>query len=773
MAVVWIKGTNAKAQEFPTLVPDGDYVTSTVTEYQDTDYSCSFKLIIENAGYYYFKEKTEDDNWWIVKSKLNADSWWFGESVWYLEEGTYYIGPETYSSNGYPCVKVYSAECEFDLSKVQTSFETTNLVYSSNDVLRQWTDNVKVKVSLSDGASFTTSLEGVWLRPVLYKNGKTLYAIGNTDFDNQEYVTGGDYEVRIMNYVESYCQDSKEIKIKTCSVSNIPETNFDKDIQIKKNDKYALNVTKPSYIFIKNADPVFVDSNGNVIQSNYSCYEEMVNEEEDIYNDYSYVYISKPQTVYLEYFGGDDRVTAFYQMQMSVNQEKNLSQMQYYNEILSKQLEKTCSNYKVTLTSEGGKVISSKVDRVFETITKIDGSKDWEGLSAGEHDVECVLPEGNEVCSFTINVYGSIKNNNSIETFVNNGEINVNSGEIKYIKIKPDHSGKFILIDYATINSDEKSKEEYVGYHGYFEDGEFYQNSTTVCLNERREMEANDELYVEVDNTEGKLSQILYAEILEEKITKYPDAIQNISGSEKAGCLKDKLNKEIEFTMKTSRGDYKLDLFKWGYSPRLEFANSRYAGYEVSEDSVLSDGDKYNYVIENLCKYEITIKDTSKKAEQENQQQSQTPDVVSNVKEAYGDYKVTNNKAGKATVSYQAPANKKKTTYSIPDTVTLSDGTVAEVTEIVPNAFTKCKNLKKVTIGKNVKKIGKNAFKGCKKLKTIKIKSTKLTKKSFGKNAFKGINKKATITVPKKVYKNYKKWIKSAGVPKGVKIKKK
>ena len=124
------------------------------------------------------------------------------------------------------------------------------------------------------------------------------------------------------------------------------------------------------------------------------------------------------------------------------------------------------------------------------------------------------------------------------------------------------------------------------------------------------------------------------------------------------------------------------------------------------------------------------------------------------------------------TASYLLQTNKNIKTVTIPDDVVLN-GVTYTVTEIAPNAFKNCKKLTKVTIGKNIIKIGKNAFSGCKNLKTITIKSTKLTKKSFGKNAFKGISKKATITVPKKQYKNYKKWLKASGLPKGVKIKKK
>lgn len=90
-------------------------------------------------------------------------------------------------------------------------------------------------------------------------------------------------------------------------------------------------------------------------------------------------------------------------------------------------------------------------------------------------------------------------------------------------------------------------------------------------------------------------------------------------------------------------------------------------------------------------------------------------------------------------------------------------------------AFKNCKELKKITINKNVITIGKNAFAGDKNLKSITIKSTKI--KSIGKGAFKNINKKATIYIPKSISKKqltkYKKMLKNAGVPKSVKIKKK
>ena len=67
------------------------------------------------------------------------------------------------------------------------------------------------------------------------------------------------------------------------------------------------------------------------------------------------------------------------------------------------------------------------------------------------------------------------------------------------------------------------------------------------------------------------------------------------------------------------------------------------------------------------------------------------------------------------------------------------------VEEIGASAFAETK-LKSVVIGKKVKKIGAKAYYDCSSLKNIKVKSTKLTKKSrVGKNAFGKINKKAKV----------------------------
>lgn len=131
-------------------------------------------------------------------------------------------------------------------------------------------------------------------------------------------------------------------------------------------------------------------------------------------------------------------------------------------------------------------------------------------------------------------------------------------------------------------------------------------------------------------------------------------------------------------------------------------------------------------------------------------------------------YKVTGAKVKNPTVTY-AKSKKNVKKVSIPATITVK-GIKYQVTAVSKDAFKNNKKVTQVTIDKNVKNIGKNAFYGCKNLKKVIIKTTKLTKKTVGKNAFKGIHKKATIKVPKKKLDAYKKILKNAGIGKSVKV---
>lgn len=131
-------------------------------------------------------------------------------------------------------------------------------------------------------------------------------------------------------------------------------------------------------------------------------------------------------------------------------------------------------------------------------------------------------------------------------------------------------------------------------------------------------------------------------------------------------------------------------------------------------------------------------------------------------------YKVTGAKVKNPTVTYVKPKKNVKK-VSIPATITVK-GVKYKVTAVSKDAFKNNKKVTQVTIDKNVKNIGKNAFYGCKNLKKVIIKTTKLTKKTVGKNAFKGIHKKATIKVPKKKLNAYKKLLKNSGISKSVKV---
>ena len=133
-------------------------------------------------------------------------------------------------------------------------------------------------------------------------------------------------------------------------------------------------------------------------------------------------------------------------------------------------------------------------------------------------------------------------------------------------------------------------------------------------------------------------------------------------------------------------------------------------------------------------------------------------------------YKVTGAKVKNPTVTYIKPKKNVKK-VSIPATITVK-GIKYQVTAVSKDAFKNNKKVTQVTIDKNVKNIGKNAFYGCKNLKKVIIKTTKLTKKTVGKNAFKGIHKKATIKVPKKKLNAYKKLLKNSGMKKSVKVMK-
>ena len=131
-------------------------------------------------------------------------------------------------------------------------------------------------------------------------------------------------------------------------------------------------------------------------------------------------------------------------------------------------------------------------------------------------------------------------------------------------------------------------------------------------------------------------------------------------------------------------------------------------------------------------------------------------------------YKVTSSRSSSQTVAFIG--NKVKTSVTIPTTIKIK-GATYKVTEISTNAFKNNRKLKKVVIGQNIVRIGKNSFYGCKKLTSITIKSSRLTLKNIGKNAFKNTSPKATVKVPKKQKVLYNQILKKRGLNKKAKVK--
>ena len=115
--------------------------------------------------------------------------------------------------------------------------------------------------------------------------------------------------------------------------------------------------------------------------------------------------------------------------------------------------------------------------------------------------------------------------------------------------------------------------------------------------------------------------------------------------------------------------------------------------------------------------------------------------------------------ADKKEVAFTALTKSSLKKVAIPATVKIA-GKSYKVTSVANNALKKKTKITSVTIGKNVTKIGKNAFSGCKNLKNITVKGTKL--ESVGTNAIKGVHEDITLKLPKKKMKTYKILFKNA-----------
>ena len=303
--------------------------------------------------------------------------------------------------------------------------------------------------------------------------------------------------------------------------------------------------------------------------------------------------------------------------------------------------------------------------------------------------------------------------------------------------------------------------------------------------------EKTNQVYVTVklknqSTTATKTDLILYADADKTKVMKRQNGIEVPENSEKKVTLTVDKN---SIAYNENNAAYLTVYAEVQGGDSEEGNNTAYAVLYKSESNIPSESERESEAESTreseTAKESETVKESEPSKESETikqtESQQQTEDQMSSEKQPGMGETIRTRDASYCVIQVGADGNEVKleklhnkatTIFGVPLSVRNKKGKVFRVTEIGKNAFKKTPKLRKVIIGKNVRKIGANAFYGCKNLKNIKIKSTSLTKKSVGKNVFKGIHKKAVIKVPKKKLKDYKKILKGKGQAKSVKIKK-
>ena len=145
-----------------------------------------------------------------------------------------------------------------------------------------------------------------------------------------------------------------------------------------------------------------------------------------------------------------------------------------------------------------------------------------------------------------------------------------------------------------------------------------------------------------------------------------------------------------------------------------------------------------------------TQKPTTTKAPSSTDSGTGSVKVGSTVTYKNANYRIT----GKATAEFTGIVKGKN--VNVPNTITVG-GKVYKITSIAAGACRDNTKITKLVIGKNVKKIGKEAFLNCTKLKNINCKSALLKAGSIKKNAFKGVNINVVLKTPKAQKTLYKK----------------
>lgn len=205
---------------------------------------------------------------------------------------------------------------------------------------------------------------------------------------------------------------------------------------------------------------------------------------------------------------------------------------------------------------------------------------------------------------------------------------------------------------------------------------------------------------------------------------------------------------------------YKKEVFEVTAIGDSAFAGQSDLKSVVIGKNVTSIGAKAFYNDKNLAK--VTFMGTAVKTIGKDAFKGIKKNAVFSMKKTFTSknvkYKITKCTAGAKQVTVTG-LSKKLASLNIPATVKYN-GLTFQVTSIGKKALRKQTKLKSVTIGKNVKSIGANAFDGDKKLAKIKFSGTAI--KSIGKNAFKGIKKNAVFTVKKSKKAYYDKLLKKA-----------
>ena len=123
-----------------------------------------------------------------------------------------------------------------------------------------------------------------------------------------------------------------------------------------------------------------------------------------------------------------------------------------------------------------------------------------------------------------------------------------------------------------------------------------------------------------------------------------------------------------------------------------------------------------------------------------------TPRLTKGLTATVGKFKYVVLDPDKKTAAVTGSTSNSEKSLTIGDNVTIN-GESCTIVQIGQNAFKNYKKLTKVTIGKNVETIEKNAFSGCKKLKTITLKGAAL--KTVKSGAFKKTAKNLTVKASK------------------------